>query len=422
MPRRLALLSVWAFIALSFAVTRPVAAQNAPAAPGQAKSGDQAKTDPQAKDAQAKTDQSKPADSNVFVLKQPEMPAQPQVVAELRAVDLEKRKKLENSTRIHLIQLLDAEFVRVRKFFPLGDKSLIIDPEGRVTPNDANLFLQMQAKGAAAKVGDKVQITNVAFHEKSISLELNGGPKRKTKWYQHISVGVGGSGGGVTPINGDEQQATGAGFALQFNKQIPEMTLDDLKKLLSPVLDFSMRTAGEVYSETLPPKVRDAIKKHEVLVGMNREMVILAKDRPLGKTREKDDNGKEYEEWMYGVAPQDVIFVRFIGDEVTLVKTSRVGHETVIKTEKEVDVKDGVPTLAALKASSSPEDKAQHPEEQQPTHKPTLIREGEAPETPVLQPPVQTPGQAPTPSHRDEPQWGTGGKPPDDQQPKPPPQ
>src|SRR5262252_2083974 len=290
MPRRLTLFFVWALTASALAAPRFATAQNAPAAPGQTQSNDQAKADSQSKDSQAKPDQAKPADSHVFVLKEPEMPAQAQVAPQLRAVDLEKRKKLENSTRIHLIQLLDAEFVRVRRFFPLGDKSMIIDPEGRVTPTDTSLFQQIQAKGAAAKVGDKVQITNVAFHDKFISVEINGGPKKKTKWYQHITIGVGGSGGGVTPVNGDEQQATGAGFSLQFNKQIPEMNYDDLKKLLSPVLDFSMKTAAEVYSETLPPKVRDAIKKHEVLVGMNREMVIAAKDRPQTKNREKDDN------------------------------------------------------------------------------------------------------------------------------------
>jgi len=424
MPRRVALFFVWALIALSLAATPSAAGQSTPPASGQGNTGDQAKnndqgkTDPQSqsqsKDAQSKADQSKPAaESNVFVLKQPEMPAQPQMAPQLRAVDLESRKKLENSTRIHLIQLLDAEFVRVRKFFPLGDKSLVIDAQGRVTPSDTSLFQQLQAKGAAAKVGDKVQITNVVFHDKSIILEINGGPKRKTKWYQHITVGVGGSGGGVTPINGDEQQATGAGFSLQFNKEIPEMTLDDLKKLLSPVLDFSMKTAAEVYTETLPPKVREAIKKHEVLVGMNREMVLAAKDRPPAKNREKDENGKEYEDWIYGAAPQDVIFVRFIGDEVTMVKVSKVGQPLIVKTEKEVDVKDGVATLAALKSANSPEEKAQHPEEPQPTRKPTLRREGEEPETPAL-----GTGQTQTPSRREDPQWGTGGGPPQDQQPQ----
>src|SRR5262245_40502535 len=98
MPRRLAFLFVWAFIAVSFAVIRPVVAQNAPAAPVQVKPDDQTKPseqtkpdtqtpdtqgkDTQGKDAQNKTGQSKPGDSNVFVLKAPEMPAQQQMVAQ----------------------------------------------------------------------------------------------------------------------------------------------------------------------------------------------------------------------------------------------------------------------------------------------------------------------------------------------------
>src|SRR5260370_588166 len=109
------------------------------------------------------------------------------------------------------------------------------------------------------------------------------------------------------------------------------------------------------YSETLPPKIRDAIKKHEILVGMNRDMVIMAKDRPEQKVREKDDKGKEYEDWIYGKVPQDVVFVRLVGDEVTMVKISKVVGQVVVKTEKEVDIKDGVASLAALKAGPSRE-------------------------------------------------------------------
>jgi hypothetical protein len=414
-----------AICGLTLAAVTLAGGQEPQAASSQAKTGDQAKPADQAKTKdqaktgdQAKTEQSKPADSNVFVLKAPEMPAQPQMTPELRAVDLEKRGKLGATTRAHLIQLLDAEFVRVRRYFPLGDKSMTIDPQGRVTPTDTALFQQAQAKGMAAKVGDKVQITNVRFHDKAIIVELNGGGKKKTKWYQHISVGVGGAGGGVTPIDGTEAQVTGAGFTLLFNKQIPEMTYDDLKKLLSPVLDFTTKTASQVYSETLPPKVRDAIKKHEVLVGMNRDMVVAAKDRPISKSREKDENGKEYEDWMYGQPPQDVIFVRFIGDEVTMVKITRPGSENIYKTKKEVDVKEGAVSLAAIQSSNSPEEKAQHPEEEQPTRKPTLIREGETPETPVAKPG----GQPQLPSRPDEPEWGTGGKqpPPPQDPPKPP--
>src|SRR5262252_3427350 len=101
----------------------------------------------------------KPGDPNVFVMKAPAPPPdQPQFVPPLRAVDLEKRPRLSETTKNHLIQLMDAEFAHVRKYFPLGDKALVIDAQGRVTPNDASLFQQIQTRGAAAKVGDKVQI------------------------------------------------------------------------------------------------------------------------------------------------------------------------------------------------------------------------------------------------------------------------
>ncbi len=407
-------------LTLAMAVTGLATGQSSS---GQVQGADpQATTDAQTKpaDPQAKPE-AKPANPNVFVMKAPEMPDQPQFTPQLRAVDLEKRARLSETTKMHLIQLMDAEFVHVRKFFPLGDKSIVIDARGRVTPPDAALFQQVQIRGAAAKVGDKVQITNVVFHEKSVYVEINGGPKKKTKWYQRISIGVGGAGGSVTPIDGNEAQPTGAAFTLQFNKPVPEMNSDDLRKLLGPVLDFSSKSAAEVYTETLPPKVRDAIKNHEVLVGMNREMVVMAKDRPEQKVREKDEKGKEYEEWIYGKAPQDVIFVRLVGDEVTQVKTMKLGGQMVVKTEKEVDVKDGVASLAALKASGSPQDaSASQPEEQQPAKRPTLHREGETPDTEVLRAPN---GQTQQPTHpRDEPEWGTGGKQPPPPDPQKPPQ
>jgi len=55
-----------------------------------------------------------------------------------------------------------------------------------VKPGDAQLFRLAQTNGAAAKVGDRVANTNIVFKEKSIYFEINGGPKKKTKWYQHI--------------------------------------------------------------------------------------------------------------------------------------------------------------------------------------------------------------------------------------------
>ena len=42
--------------------------------------------------------------------------------------------------------------------------------------------------GPAARPGDKSQITGFEFKGNSIILEINGGPKKKKKWYQRISV------------------------------------------------------------------------------------------------------------------------------------------------------------------------------------------------------------------------------------------
>lgn len=384
-------------------------------AQGQSDSQPQVKADNRGKSAQE-------SEGNVLILRAPKMPQTQQTKAELRAVDLEKRPKISDGTRMQLISLMDAEFAHTRKYFPLGDKSLVINPEGLVSPGDAALFQQIQTRGAAAKIGDRVQITNIVFHEKSISLQLNGGPKRKSKWYQHVSVGVGGPGGGVAPLDSNQAEPTGAEFTLQFPKQIPEMNAEELRKLLSPVLDFGLKSGAQVYAETLPPKIRDAIKKHEVLVGMNRDMVVLAKERPQQKVRDKDEKGKDYEEWIYGAPPQDVVFVRFVGDEVTQVKTAKIGQQTVVKTEKEVDVKDGVATMAALAASKSPQDVKQGPQEQeqqQPKTRPTLRRPGEAPDPDVQRLPNGPVATTP----QSEPEWGTGGKKPDDssQEPAKPP-
>lgn len=365
-----------------------------------------------ASDGKAKSAGNQQSESGTLVLEGPKLPsAPPQVKPELRAMDLENRQKLTETTKRELIHVMDSEFAHVRKYFPLGDKSLVINPQGQVTPGDAAIFQLMQARGMAAKVGDRVQVTNIIFHEKSISFHINGGPKKRSHWYQHVSIGM----GPVASTDPGDSQPTGAEFTLQFNKHVPEMNAEELRKLLSPVLDFAVKTSGEAYAETLPPKVREAIKNHEVLVGMNHDMVVLAKERPPQKVRDKDEHGKEYEEWIYGSPPQDVMFVRFMGDEVTQIKIAKIGAPVILKTQKEVDVKDGVVTLASLQSSSSPQDvKPDQVQDPQPKKAPSLRRPGEEPEDTKRTP------NGPVAAHPSEPEWGTDGKqqPPSDQSPQ----
>ena len=80
---------------------------------------------------------------------------------------------------------------------------------------------------------------------------------------------------------------------------------------------------------------------------MNREMVMASKGRPPKKIREKDGE-TEYEEWIYGEPPQDVDFVRLVGDEVVRLESMKVDGEKIVHTEREVDLP---PTVA--KSSSS---------------------------------------------------------------------
>jgi hypothetical protein len=130
------------------------------------------------------------------------------------------------------------------------------------------------------------------------------------------------------------------------------------------VFDFNAKSAVEAYLDTLPPKIRDAIKQHQVLVGMNRDMVMAAMGRPQKKIREKDGE-LEYEEWIYGEPPQDVDFVRLAGDEVIRLEIMKVDGQKIVRSEKEVDLEQ--PTVA--KDASAPPVRA--------PNAPTLRRPGE---------------------------------------------
>lgn len=345
---------------------------------------------------------SAPAQNNLVSDKQTTpQPSDVQAPPKLQIGDLQKRPEMSAGTRLEIIQSINAEYARTRKTFPVGEKDITITPDGKVKPGDDRLYQVALTHGAAARIGDRIQITNVAIHERSIYLEINGGPKKHGHWYQHITIG--GMGGAVAPGGADPNQGaiTGAAVTLQFKDHVPEMTGPELKQLLDPVFDFSLKTATEVYLETIPPKVKDAIKKHEVLVGMNHDMVVMAKERPPQKLREKDSKGLEYEEWIYGTPPQDVTFVRFVGDEVTQVKIMKVSGEEVLRTEKEVDVRDGVVSLAEATAKSISVASGEDQTPQQSGPPPTLKRPGEEGSPPSTNRTVYPPPNQPRPGDPD---------------------
>ena len=269
---------------------------------------------------------------------------------------------ISKQTRMDLIRAFNSELVYIRSPFPMGKTGLTLK-EGQLTPNGEDLQRMLAMWGPAVKPGDQARISQILVKNDRIHFEINGGAVKRQKWYQHIQFG---GSGGMTSIAPSDPNANprGSYVDLVFNGYVPELEPQQLKDLLRPVFDFNAKSAVEAYLDTLPPKVRDAVKQHQVLVGMNRDMVMAAKGRPPKKIREKDGE-LEYEEWIYGEPPQDVDFVRLAGDEVVRLEIMKVDGQKIVRSEKEVELEQ--PTVA--KGSTEPQVR--------PPNAPSLRRPGE---------------------------------------------
>jgi hypothetical protein len=272
---------------------------------------------------------------------------------------------MSSQDRMMVIRSLTAEMVFARRPLPMGEKGLTIK-DGKILPDGPELNAVLAKFGPAVKTGERAQITSVDIKDKALIFEINGGPKKKSKWYQHVQVGMGGA---MSTPGGNDRTANpkGSRVELAFDKFVPEMTGDQIRDLLSPVLDFHAKSAAEAYLETVPPQIKEAIKNHQVLVGMNQEMVEYAKGKPDQKIRETDPGTGPYEEWIYGQPPAEVQFVRFKGEEVLRLEIMKVDGTKVVRTEKEVNLPPPPPKEVNAAEESS-----------KPNGAPTLRRPGEA--------------------------------------------
>jgi hypothetical protein len=293
---------------------------------------------------------------------------------------------MSKQTRYEIIRDFETQLVYARTAFPMGTKGLQLK-EGVITPNGEALRQALALWGPAVKPGDPAHISFVQIKDDHIHFEINGGPVHGKKWYQHIQV----SGAGGPAVGSDAPQSNphGSYVDLYFGKYVPEMTAQQLRALLYPVLDFNARNREQAYLDTVPPKVKEAIQAHHVLVGMNQEMVLHAKGKPPRKVREREGE-TEYEEWIYGEPPADVDFVRIVGDEVVRVETMKVGGEKIVRTEREVVLQQ-------------PEREAKKEPEGRPANAPSLRRPGEdsedvpKPANGQSPPPLMPPPDAPQP-------------------------
>ncbi len=235
--------------------------------------------------------------------------------------------KLSFEDRVELTRGLTAEYATVKQFLPRSKKPLPFEADGTY---DKERWDEVGKEyGPAARVGDLVQITKIEIDDDKIRLQINGGFKGGRKWYERIQVS-GGMGGGGTPrpiSTGGSNAPGGTSVEILFRKPLEPITSAEVKKILAAVLDFDRRSATELYAESLPPEIKQAVEEKRAIEGMDREQVLLAMGRPQHKSRETQD-GMELEDWVYGTPPGRIVFVTFNGDKVIRVKESYAGLGT----------------------------------------------------------------------------------------------
>ncbi len=210
-----------------------------------------------------------------------------------------------------------------------------------MTPKEDAYKKMLYEKGQSAAPGDRVEISKLEFKPDRIVIDFNGGPYAKHRFLSHISL----NGMQLAP---EGPVATGCRVVLVFEGGVPEVSAAEVKALLDPVVDFKAKTSAEAYADTLPPKVREAVDAHEILVGMNRMMVLAALGEPKTKHREHvaDGDSAMYEEWIYGDTPRPIQFVRFQHDRVVRIEVAELGKPVQIRDKNEIGAAPA-PTLEA---------------------------------------------------------------------------
>jgi hypothetical protein len=237
-----------------------------------------------------------------------------------------KNAPLQETSKLSLIRYVSGEFAKASKPLPAGKEGFWLYVGKPV--NNEQLDRAVASHGAAVNTGDNVQITRLEFRDHQIIVDVNGGGRGKKRWRDHIQFGIGGAPMPQTTSTQPQdtgppglRPGTGSTLFLEFGTAVPDLSPDELKQLLAPLLNFAKeRSAAVQWFDTLPPEMKKAIQERKPLLGMDREEVVAAIGRPDHKIRERDSEGNDIEDWIYGQPPSKTMFVRFSGERVTSIK------------------------------------------------------------------------------------------------------
>lgn len=285
------------------------------------------------------------------------------------------QQPLTRHNREDLLRFLQAEQGFTMRALPVA--TLTLHANGEMHPSGSDYAALVHEHGVAAAAGDRVSITDLRIERDRIVLDFNGGPEHKHKILRHISLGT--DPDYTAPVvHEDDTRPSGTRVTLVFPRDVPDLTGPAVEALLKPVVDFSVKSPQQAYTDTLPDALRKTILAHHVLVGMNQRMVLSALGAPLDKVRETEEQ-TPFEEWIYGEPPEPVQFVRFNGNRVIRIEVARVGEPPEIRTSNEMGTYwDGKPAdnVRIVKLGDAP--RVQPSGESAPHAPPTLRLPGEA--------------------------------------------
>jgi hypothetical protein len=251
---------------------------------------------------------------------------QPQSQPQPKNAPAAKSATLQDSSKLELIRYVSGEFAKATKPLPAGKEGFHLSV-GKALETE-QLDRAVATHGPAVNTGDSVQITKLEFRDHQIVVDVNGGGRGKRHWRDHLQIGIGGAGYPPTQTSTTQdtgppgmQPGMGSTIFLDFSKSLPDLTPDELKQILSPFLNFAKeRSAAVQWFDTLPPEMKKAIQERKPVVGMDREELVAAIGKPDHKVRERDSDGNDIEDWIYGQPPSKTVFVRFQGERVTSIK------------------------------------------------------------------------------------------------------
>jgi hypothetical protein len=297
-------------------------------------------------------------------------------------VDLPKTE-LDPKSRILLERDLQSDQGFANRPFPRGHKGLTLQANGKLEPAGVSYLNMVVNEGLSAKPGTRVVVTDIKIDKSRIILDFDGGPDAKHRFLRHIQISAG------APMGDPDEDPSlidqsgnpaGSRVTLVFPSYVPELSSAQVKELLAPLISFDVKSPIQAFTDTLPNALKDAILSHKVLVGMNTDMVMFAKGQPNSKSREMDGQ-MPFEEWIFGVAPEEVTFVRINGNRVIRVEIAKEGRPLQVFTTDVVSpmlMAAGTPELAETKTRTIKEgDVEVDPDKQEAPAPPTLRKPGE---------------------------------------------